>query len=115
MDIGIERAGFTLVGCLETDPDARATIESNRPNWPLMDVGDVNTWAAGLTQFPACWNDLDLLVGGPPCQPFSKAAQWNAPRPGLKGSAVPNRPVPPEARGLPTAEGCPNRERAGFR
>src|SRR3954463_13453853 len=34
-DLGLEAAGFEIVGCVEKHPDARATIEEST-NWPLI-------------------------------------------------------------------------------
>ena len=80
LDLGLEAAGFDIIACLEIDPDARATIRANRPAWNVLEQGDVTKVARTLT--PRDLNlrrfELDVLAGGPPCQPFSKAAQWAA-------------------------------------
>jgi DNA (cytosine-5)-methyltransferase 1 len=93
LDLGLEAAGFELVGCLEVDPSARAALGANRPNWPLLDVTDVV--AAGSKLRPKDLGlearELTLIAGGPPCQPFSKAAQWAAPKKGVtdtRGTSV---------------------------
>lgn len=79
LDLGLEAAGFRTVGLLETDQDARRTLATNRPGWPLLAPADVVK--AGTELKPKHLGmrarDLDLLAGGPPCQPFSKAAQWS--------------------------------------
>lgn len=78
LDLGLEAVGFDTVGCLEVDDDARETLRLNRPGWTLLEPSDVV--AAGMALVPDDLGmqrgDLDLLAGGPPCQPFSKAAQW---------------------------------------
>lgn len=78
LDLGLEAAGFEIVGCIERDSLARQTLKTNRPNWPLLAPPDIrqlvpklHPGALGLQS-----GSLDLLAGGPPCQPFSKAAQW---------------------------------------
>lgn len=94
LDLGLEAVGFETVGLLETDDDARQTLAANRPAWPLLDPADVVL--AGRTLRPEDAGlearELDLLAGGPPCQPFSNAGQWAATaRTGLKdprGQAV---------------------------
>ncbi len=76
LDLGFEAAGFDTVVAVEMDPEAVATIRSNRP-WRVLDR-DVHTISsrellntAGLGEAEA-----DILIGGPPCQPFSKAGYW---------------------------------------
>jgi DNA (cytosine-5)-methyltransferase 1 len=93
LDVGLEAAGFDSVGCLETDHSARAALGANRPKWPLLEVSDVV--AAGSALRPKDLGleirELTLIAGGPPCQPFSKAAQWAAPKKGVtdeRGTAV---------------------------
>lgn len=79
MDLGLEAAGFECVGYVELDETARTTIGLNR-TWPSVGSGDVNDLARTLK--PRDLNlrrgELDLIAGGPPCQPFSTAAQWAA-------------------------------------
>jgi DNA (cytosine-5)-methyltransferase 1 len=79
MDIGLEAAGFDTVGCVEIDTLARETLRLNRPDWNLLTPTDVIDFADQLS--PASIGlgegDLSLLAGGPPCQPFSTAAQWS--------------------------------------
>ena len=81
LDLGLEAAGFQSVGCLETDHDAQLTLKANRGDqWPLLGNGDVAD--AGAEMCPGdlglAVGELDLLAGAPPCQPFSKAAQWTS-------------------------------------
>lgn len=85
LDIGLEWAGYSTVGCLEIDTDARRTLALNRPDWPLLLDGDVITAASDLSPIDLGLGigELDLLAGGPPCQPFSMAAQWSGGRRGM--------------------------------
>jgi DNA (cytosine-5)-methyltransferase 1 len=78
LDLGLEAAGFEVVASIERDPTARTTIVQNRPRWNLLDTGDVLEVAKGASprDFGLRRGELDVLAGGPPCQPFSKAAQW---------------------------------------
>lgn len=80
LDLGLESAGFRPVACLDTEARARETLQLNRPDWFVPSDGDVNAAAKWLTpgECGLGRGDLDLLAGGPPCQPFSKAAQWSA-------------------------------------
>lgn len=87
LDLGLERAGFETVAAIEFDPSARQTIRKNRPTWNLLETPDIIDVARYLR--PASLGlrrrQLSILAGGPPCQPFSKAAQWaDSGRRGLK-------------------------------
>lgn len=79
IDLGLDSAGFQSLGCIELDPVARASLTLNRPAWALIHPCDVVQAANALT--PADLGirkrDLGILAGGPPCQSFSKAAQWS--------------------------------------
>ena len=81
-DLGLEAAGFRIAGCVENDADARATIEAST-RWPLIDIpvarpGDVHGLRPEqiLERFGLEQRGVNLLAGGPPCQPFSKASLW---------------------------------------
>jgi len=64
MAIGLEQAGFDSVALFERDADACTALRYNRPNWNIIqgDVRDINFSHYGA---------VDLVAGGPPCQPFS--------------------------------------------
>jgi DNA (cytosine-5)-methyltransferase 1 len=80
MDLGVERAGYEVRAAVEWDRDAAATMEKNFRHLasPVIqrDILQVPTReildAAGLRQ----GERPDLLVGGPPCTPFSKSGFW---------------------------------------
>lgn len=80
MDIGLEAAGFDHVGVIEIDQTASSTLAHNRPAWKQLSEGDVLVAAEALSpeSLGLTRGGLDLLAGGPPCQPFSLAAQWAA-------------------------------------
>lgn len=87
LDLGLERAGFDPVLCLDSDSSVQAALRLNRPQWNIPPEGDVSTAAMRwtLNDLGLACAGLDLLAGGPPCQPFSKAAQWTSSgRAGLK-------------------------------
>jgi DNA (cytosine-5)-methyltransferase 1 len=80
LDLGFEAAGFRTVAAIEMDTDARRTITANRPDWNLLDEGDALKVAAAdiLAKAGTAPRGIDALIGGPPCQPFSKSAFWAA-------------------------------------
>jgi len=78
LDLGLEAAGFDTTVAIEMDKWACETVRLNRPEWnPIQDdihnVSSEDILATGdLTE-----GDASLLIGGPPCQPFSKSAYWS--------------------------------------
>jgi DNA (cytosine-5)-methyltransferase 1 len=78
IDYGLEAAGFKTAVTLEIDADCCSTMRASRPNTPVIDrdIFDVKTEeileVGGLKA-----KQVELLVGGPPCQPFSKAGYWS--------------------------------------
>ena len=76
LDFGFEAAGFETRVALDLDPVACATIRLNR-DWPVIEgpIADILSSsildAAGLSV-----GEADVLIGGPPCQPFSKSGYW---------------------------------------
>jgi DNA (cytosine-5)-methyltransferase 1 len=80
LDLGVEAAGYRVAAAVEINPDAADTMEKNFSGLasPVIrrSILDLPTreilHAAGLRgrERP------DLLVGGPPCTPFSKSGFW---------------------------------------
>jgi DNA (cytosine-5)-methyltransferase 1 len=64
--LGLEAAGFDHLGLVEVDNDAVATLEANRPEWPVIHEN-----LRGLDL--RAYEGVDLLAGGVPCQPYSSA------------------------------------------
>jgi DNA (cytosine-5)-methyltransferase 1 len=79
LDLGLECAGFEIVGCIEKDETARKTIQQNRPFWNFLAPHDIVEVTRTITprQVGLKKGQLGVLAAGPPCQPFSKAAQWH--------------------------------------
>jgi DNA (cytosine-5)-methyltransferase 1 len=80
LDLGFEAAGFSIVASVELDRDARQTIAKNRPNWRLLQQGDIHLVdPCDTLQGPRLnRRELDVLIAGPPCQAFSKPAFWSS-------------------------------------
>lgn len=76
LDYGLEAAGFTTSVCLEMDKYCCTTLRTNR-DWPVMEgmIEDFST-ASILERGSLEVGEAALLIGGPPCQPFSKSGYW---------------------------------------
>lgn len=74
LDIGIEKAGFDVRLACEIDKFCRQTIALNKPQIALLT--DINSYTAEDIRAKAGLKDcdeIDLIMGGPPCQAFSTA------------------------------------------
>src|SRR5580700_1568500 len=76
LDFGFEAAGFRTAVCVEMDPVACRTIRLNR-RWRVLE-GDIHEISSRsiLTAGGLRVGEADILIGGPPCQPFSKSSYW---------------------------------------
>ena len=90
IDIGLHRAGVETLVCIEKDPDAAETLRRNsaahpdatppiggdpsRYPWRVLEE-DVHDLSADeiLAAADAELGEVDLVVGGPPCQTFSRS------------------------------------------
>lgn len=78
--LGIEKAGFHHDTVVERDKDCCRTIRENQLNgfallngWRLFS-GDVREF-----EYSSLKGEIDLLAGGPPCQPFSIGGKHRGP------------------------------------
>jgi DNA (cytosine-5)-methyltransferase 1 len=77
LDYGFEAAGFFTGAAVEMNHDCCETMRRSRPGWNVIERSiflvptDEMLEACGTRR-----GEVDLLVGGPPCQPFSKAGYW---------------------------------------
>ncbi len=77
LDFGIESAGFRIMAALEFDHDACETIRTNR-DWVILERDVHATTGKEILEAGSLHRgEVDLLIGGPPCQPFSKAGYWS--------------------------------------
>ena len=72
LSLGLEEAGFSVVAAADSDPTALETHAHNIGG--LTWCGDLSDPSAFISQLEV-WGirDVDLVAGGPPCQPFSRA------------------------------------------
>lgn len=76
LDFGFEKAGFQTRVALELDKTACATMRLNR-DWAVIEE-DINLVSSEtiLDTAKLSVGEADVLIGGPPCQPFSKSSYW---------------------------------------
>lgn len=76
LDLGLEKEGIKVLLACEVDSAARKTIEMNRPDMAL--IGDIRDYSAAMIREKSGLSqteDIDVIVGGPPCQAFSSAGK----------------------------------------
>ena len=77
LDFGFEAAGFRTAVGVELDPVACRTIRSNRPHWNLIDRDIHHVTSQEILDVAGLRiGEADVLIAGPPCQPFSKSSYW---------------------------------------
>ncbi|MEW6282233.1 MAG: DNA cytosine methyltransferase, partial [Candidatus Eremiobacterota bacterium] len=73
--LGFQAAGYELVGAVEINPLAAATYRRNlMPDVPLESINrDIDALRPGRARDDMeLEDDIDVVVGGPPCQAFSR-------------------------------------------
>lgn len=71
--VGFKQAGYDAIKAVEFDPSIANTYEMNNPSTTMI-VDDIKN-VDRTNEFQ--YNDVDIIVGGPPCQGFSMAGARN--------------------------------------
>jgi DNA (cytosine-5)-methyltransferase 1 len=79
IDYGLEAAGFQTAVAIEWDHDCCETLRASRPTWTVVQRSIFEVPTAEMLECGGLKRgEVDLLAGGPPCQPFSKAGYWSS-------------------------------------
>jgi DNA (cytosine-5)-methyltransferase 1 len=81
LDLGFHAAGLVTAVAVELDPRCCATLNANKSRgyrWeviaePIENVSSKTLLSAAKLAV----GEADALIGGPPCQPFSKSGYWS--------------------------------------
>lgn len=72
LDIGVKNSGFNVLVASEKDKNACETYRYNHPETNVIE-GDIDDHFEEITNH----KNIDLIVGGPPCQGFSVAGKMD--------------------------------------
>jgi DNA (cytosine-5)-methyltransferase 1 len=75
LDLGFEAHNCDTVVAVDNDYESCKTLRHNRPNWRVFE-GDIREFFPKLLT-PRI-TDIDIVIGGPPCQGFSSAGKGDA-------------------------------------
>lgn len=82
LDLGFEQAGFRCVGATDLEPMASESFRENFPGVPFWQGNVIDLTSERIVEtFPDTQFGLDLLIGGPPCPPFSKSRFYRKEKP----------------------------------
>lgn len=89
--LGFKRAGYDVLMAIDNERSSCETYDRNFPDAEVrnLDVRRVD-WSALLVEKNLVAGELEVLIGGPPCQGFSSAGKrfWDDPRNDLLKSYV---------------------------
>lgn len=70
---GFSLAGFSIIGGVDFNEDATKTFKLN---FPKAEVKCVDITSISNDEIISLYKNVDVIVGGPPCQGFSSANRW---------------------------------------
>lgn len=73
LDLGFDRAGYEHHGSFELIPICGETLRFNNPNWSIY--SGINDGDVTKVEWDRFVDTIEVIHGGPPCQPFSIAGQ----------------------------------------
>ncbi|RLE91023.1 MAG: hypothetical protein DRN04_13770, partial [Thermoprotei archaeon] len=76
LDLGFELEGFEVTVALDISRDSYLNLKANRPKIPFL-LGDIAQFKTSdiLKEAGLRPGEVDVVTGGPPCQPFSPAGK----------------------------------------
>lgn len=77
MSLGLEKAGFKVLFANEINEDAAETYRHNFPHVPMI-VSDIRKLRPSSLKKRLCFETVDIIASGLPCQGFSYAGKRNA-------------------------------------
>jgi len=86
LDLGVEAAGAKIAVCVEPDEHCVATLRANSKGhgWKVLDQRIQTYKTADILKAARLEvGEAALVIGGPPCQPFSKSGFWVEGRKGI--------------------------------